>query len=152
MPESAPTKILIDETAEGMLAHGTAVSLDGRAVLIFGPSGSGKSELALRLIAYGCTLVGDDRVLVHTHDNPITVAAPPRCAGKIEARGIGILDAKIATDPAVLQFAIDMGRVATKRLPDPKSATVCGQVLPCIHKVESDHFPAAVLQYLKGAG
>ena len=67
------------------------MAIGGRAVVIEGPSGAGKSDLALRLIDRGAILVSDDYTLL-TRDGAALIASPPETiAGKIEARGLGIL-------------------------------------------------------------
>jgi len=68
------------------------VVVDGRAVLIGGPSGSGKSDLALRLLDRGFKLVSDDRTLVRRDGERLIASAPPNIAGKLEIRGLGIVD------------------------------------------------------------
>ena len=71
--------------------HATAVALDGQAVLLLGPSGSGKSDLALRLVAAGWRLVADDRVVVTPNGDHLFASAPPRLTGLMEVRGVGIV-------------------------------------------------------------
>ena len=65
---------------------------DGRAVMIVGPSGSGKSDLALRLLDRGFRLVSDDQTIVRRDGGRLLASAPPSIAGKLEIRGIGIVD------------------------------------------------------------
>lgn len=72
--------------------HASTVTLDGRAVLITGPSGSGKSDLALRLIDRGFVLVSDDQTIVRKDGSRLLATAPPTIAGKLEIRGIGIVE------------------------------------------------------------
>ena len=72
--------------------HASTVAIDGRAVLITGPSGSGKSDLALRLLDRGFTLVSDDQTIVKKDGDRLLASAPPNIAGKLEIRGIGIVD------------------------------------------------------------
>ena len=72
--------------------HASTVARDGRAILITGPSGSGKSDLALRLLDRGFTLVSDDRTLVKKDGSKLVASAPSTIAGKLEVRGIGIVD------------------------------------------------------------
>src|SRR5438094_9977067 len=72
--------------------HASTVATDGRAVLITGPSGSGKSDLALRLLDRGFTLVSDDQTIVRKDGDQLLASAPPTIAGKLEIRGIGIVD------------------------------------------------------------
>src|SRR6185312_8976695 len=81
--------------------HASTVAIDGRAVLITGPSGSGKSDLALRLIDRGFILVGDDQTIVRRDGDRLVASAPARIAGKLEVRGIGIIEMETAGDVPV---------------------------------------------------
>ena len=78
--------------------HASTVAKDGRAVLITGPSGSGKSDLTLRLLDRGFVLVSDDQTIVKRQDGRLIASAPPTIAGKLEIRGIGIVDMDSASD------------------------------------------------------
>jgi len=81
------------------IVHGTAIALDGQAVLLLGPSGAGKSDLALRAIGQSAgsltgsafQLVADDQVAVRRRADELTVEAPARLKGIMEVRGVGIL-------------------------------------------------------------
>ncbi|OSZ72216.1 RNase adaptor protein RapZ [Sphingomonas sp. IBVSS1] len=95
--------------------HATAVARDGRAVLLLGPAGSGKSDLALRLVAAGWQLVADDRVVLTREGERLLASAPARLAGLIEVRGVGIVPEP--THNAVVALALDLGR-APARLPE----------------------------------
>ena len=81
--------------------HASTVAVDGRAVLISGPSGSGKSDLTLRLLDRGFTLVSDDQTLVRREEDRLIASPPPNIAGKLEIRGIGIVDMEHVTDMPV---------------------------------------------------
>ena len=72
--------------------HASTVANNNRAVLITGPSGSGKSDLALRLLERGFTLVSDDQTIVKKDGNRLLASAPASIAGKLEVRGIGIVE------------------------------------------------------------
>ena len=72
--------------------HATCVAIDGRAVLIEGRSGGGKSDLALRLIDRGATLVADEQVVCQRHDGGLIASPPSHAAGRIEVRGIGLVE------------------------------------------------------------
>ena len=69
----------------------SCVAIDGRAVLIEGESGAGKSDLALRLIDRGAALVSDDYTLLQRDKRELIASAPDNIAGKIEVRGLGII-------------------------------------------------------------
>jgi HPr kinase/phosphorylase len=129
--------------------HASCVALGANAVLILGPSGSGKSALALQLMAFGCHLVSDDRTVLTCRDSALFASAPAAIRGRIEARGVGILAAE-TTPAAHVVLAIEMGVAGSDRLPPERYLTLLGCPVPLVHKVESAHFPAAVLQYLKG--
>ena len=130
--------------------HATTVAVDGQGVLITGPSGSGKSALALQLIALGARLVADDRTEVRRTAEGLTAEAPATIAGLIEARGLGLIRLPPA-GPTPLRLVVDLARVEEKRLPEPHEAAVEGLTLPCLHRVDGPHFPSAILLYLKGA-
>jgi serine kinase of HPr protein (carbohydrate metabolism regulator) len=83
----------------GTNIHATAVAIAGKGVLLIGKSGSGKSDLALRLIDRGAQLVSDDYTAVSVRSGRLVAAAPPTISGKLEIRGIGIVD--IEPSPAV---------------------------------------------------
>ncbi|MGY8990370.1 MAG: HPr kinase/phosphorylase [Rhodospirillales bacterium] len=70
--------------------HGTCVAIDETAVAFLGPSGSGKSDLALRLIDEGATLIADDRIDISVEGNTLIASAPHNIAGLLEVRGLGI--------------------------------------------------------------
>lgn len=119
-----------------------------RGVLITGASGSGKSALALALMALGARLVADDRVVLHARNGALIATCPAPLAGLIEARGVGLLRAE-ALPEARIALVVDLDRHETDRLPHPRQEAVAGVSLPCLHKVDGPYFPAAILQYLK---
>lgn len=105
-----------DPAPKSVEMHATAVAIDGRGVLLTGQPGSGKSDLALRLIDRGAVLIGDDRVRLATEDSCLTVHATGRMDGKIEMRGLGIVDLPHIV-AAPLALAVDLDRTP-ERLPD----------------------------------
>lgn len=119
-----------------------------RAVLITGASGSGKSALAVMLMALGARLVADDGVLLHPRRGRLIATCPAALEGLIEARGVGLLRAQPLPE-AQLVAVVDMDHVETDRLPHPRSRTMAGIALACLHKVDAAYFPAAIMQYLR---
>jgi serine kinase of HPr protein (carbohydrate metabolism regulator) len=95
--------------------HAGCVSIGGRGVLIAGSSGSGKSDLAWRLIDRGARLVSDDYTVVERQGGRLTASAPATIAGRIELRGIGIVESPAQQDVPVCLLA-DLDR-APERLP-----------------------------------
>ena len=111
--------------------HASTVAKDGRAVLITGPSGSGKSDLALRLFDRGFTLVSDDQTIVKKDGDRLVASAPPTIAGKLEIRGIGIVDVESTDNVAVAMIVELTGDI--QRLPDDsRSRPILGVMLPLI--------------------
>ena len=111
--------------------HATSVAQDGRAVLIGGPSGSGKSDLALRLLDRGFKLVSDDQTIVRREGERLLASAPPTIAGKLEVRGIGIVEVEAVDDVAVTLF-VEL-RSDIQRLPeDSRERSILGVALPIV--------------------
>jgi len=75
-----------------LVVHATCVDVDGVAVLLRGPSATGKSDLALRLIDDGAKLVADDQVQLSAVRGELIASAPAQLSGKIEVRGLGIFE------------------------------------------------------------
>lgn len=130
--------------------HASAVAVAGRGLLILGASGSGKSSLALEMMALGATLIADDQVLVGAsrEGGPPMLRPVPALAGRIEARGIGILAAE--WEPARAALAVNLDRVETARLPEPREIVIGGVALPCLSKLETGAFAAMLCAALKG--
>ncbi|OHT20788.1 HPr kinase/phosphorylase [Edaphosphingomonas haloaromaticamans] len=112
--------------------HASCVAIGGRAVLLHGRSGSGKSDLALRLIDRGAKLVSDDYTVVRRAGDGLVASAPPNISGRIEVRGIGIVPMEaIENAPVALMALLDE---LVERMPDDQPATrpVAGLRVPVI--------------------
>ena len=111
--------------------HASTVAVDGRAVMITGPSGSGKSDLALRLLDRGFILVSDDQTIVRRTGSRLIAAAPPTIRGKLEIRGVGIVDMDNVEDvpvALVVELTSDI-----QRLPDDsRERLILGVAVPLI--------------------
>jgi HPr kinase/phosphorylase len=99
------------------------VDFDGKAILAIGPSGSGKSSLALSLIALGGTLVSDDQVVLSPDIKGISVSPPKAIAGNIEARHIGIVNCPFV-DQSDLRLVVDLSTHPKKRMPNVRMVTI----------------------------
>jgi len=102
--------------------HSSTVANEGRAVLITGPSGAGKSDLALRLLDRGFTLVSDDQTIVRRDGNRLIATAPPTIAGKLEVRGIGIVEVEQTSDVPIA-LIVEL-RSDIQRMPDDSRVRV----------------------------
>ena len=108
-----------------LLLHATAVTVGLRGLLILGPSGSGKSRLALEMIAFGANLVCDDRVWLNKIGKGFQLEAPAKIKGCIEARGLGLLALKYKT-PVSLSYCLDLSLENKARLPHASEKTKLG--------------------------
>jgi serine kinase of HPr protein (carbohydrate metabolism regulator) len=119
-------------TGGGILFHATCVAIGDRAVLLRGPSGSGKSDLALRLIDAGARLVADDQSEVRRDGDALLVQAPAPIFGLIEVRGVGLvrMDAMPVARLSLIADLVAMQDV--ERLPEPSSETILGLSIPLV--------------------
>jgi HPr kinase/phosphorylase len=115
----------VDQT-KPLQIHASCVELGGVGILLLGASGSGKSDLALRLIDAGARLVADDRTDLHRDGERLIASVPAAIAGRIEVRGLGIVPvAHVASAPVGL--AVDLvGPERIERLPPPRFRTWLG--------------------------
>lgn len=148
MPQDSFAPVPDPADSDGLTLHASAVAWEGRAALIAGPAGSGKSALVLSLMAWGCDLVADDRTRLAAEGGRLVARCPAPLRGMVEARGVGLLRAA-ARDAAEVVVAVDLGRLETARLPAERGVTILGIRVPLLHKVEMGHFAPALLQYLK---
>lgn len=114
----------------GARLHAGCVAIGGCGVLILGESGSGKSDLALRLIDRGAMLVGDDYVELRAEDGRLVAAPPAILAGRIEMRGVGIVERPFLAE-APIALIVDLDQ-PPERLPEIAHRTLLGIALPTI--------------------
>jgi serine kinase of HPr protein (carbohydrate metabolism regulator) len=109
------------------LLHGTCVALGRSAALLRGPSGAGKSDLALRFLFLARrgpaaleppTLIADDQVRVRREGARLLVEAPPTLRGKLEVRGVGIVDMKTVADAELVLVADLVAATEVERMPE----------------------------------
>ena len=108
--------------------HASCVAIGGRAVLLWGRSGCGKSDLALRLIDRGAKLVSDDYCLLVRRDGRLLANAPANIAGRIEVRGVGIVDLPHVGDIEVA-LIVDL-EAPVARMPEPAARRIAGIDVP----------------------
>jgi serine kinase of HPr protein (carbohydrate metabolism regulator) len=111
--------------------HASTVAFDGRAVLITGASGAGKSDLALRLLDRGFTLVSDDQTIVKREGQRLLASAPPNIAGKLEVRGIGIVEVDTA-DAVPVALIVELTKDVERMPEDRRERPILGVGLPLI--------------------
>ena len=118
------------------LHQASCVAIGGRAVLIEGPAGSGKSSLALALIDRGAVLVGDDGVTLElrqntTNERRLLASPPPNIAGLLEVRNVGLLRFETAREvPVALVLRLD--RDALRFIEASEKAELLGTAIPLV--------------------
>ena len=131
-----------------VLLHATAVAIDGRAVLLCGRSGAGKSDLALRLIDAGARLVADDQSEVWRRGEVLLVRAPATIAGLFEVRGLGILRLDALAEAPVGLVADLVAADRIDRLPPRRAETILGIAVPLIAVAPFEASAAAKLRLM----
>jgi HPr kinase/phosphorylase len=102
--------------SHGVFVQATAVALDGHAVLLLGPPGCGKSDLALRLIGRGAALIADDGVVLRVIDHRLVAEAPGNRVPRLHVAGIGMVEvAPAASTPVALAVTLDPALVPHDR-------------------------------------
>lgn len=104
------------------------VAICGRGVMIEGVPGSGKSSLALALIDRGAVLVGDDAVTLESRDDGLWALPPPKIAGLLEIRNVGL--AELPTCSAPLALILRLDRAAPRYLEVAERVELAGHSLP----------------------
>jgi hypothetical protein len=121
----------------------TCIAIGGRALLIEGAPGSGKSSLALALIDRGALLVGDDGVLLEARDDRLLARPHPNTRGLVEVRNLGLLQFPVCEEaPVALALALDPD--APRFVESAESTSRAGVALPLLRL-----FPDGAVQHLK---
>ena len=115
---------------DAITLHASAVAVDGFGCLIVGRAESGKSTVALQMIAAGADLVSDDLTLVVRTGDVLIIGPPPESAGRVEIRGAGLI--RLPTTQAQLALIIDLDRAEASRLPPPRFRHLLGVASPII--------------------
>ena len=127
--------------AARLIHRASAVSIKGRAVLIEGPPGSGKSSLALALIDRGAVLIGDDGVSLTPRDGQLYASPPPNIAGLLEVRNLGLLQFPTVSDVRVA-LVVRIDEAAERYIEAAELTERAGAELPLIRLWPSETAPA----------
>ncbi len=112
--------------------HSTSVVIDDNGVLILGDSGSGKSDLALRLIDNGATLISDDISICRKNSNNIYLYCPPEIKGLLEVREIGIITVPFV-ERIKLRLVVNLKSNNNERFPKDSCFRILGIKIPIIN-------------------
>ena len=111
--------------------HATCVAIGDSGILLRGPSGSGKSDLALRLIDTGARLVADDRVDLSSVDGAVQAQAPDNLFGLLEVYGLGIMQVEARHLATVVLVCDLVSQDEVERIPEDRTVSYLGISLPC---------------------
>ena len=128
--------------------HGTSVAWKEAALLLRGPPGSGKSDLALRLMEAGAGLIADDQTCLDMRKGRLHASAPAPIAGLLEIRGIGIVKVA-AVSAAPLVLVVDL--VAPEKLARSPKTTHCTYLGVTLPRIFLAPFEASAVAKLRHA-
>ncbi len=128
---------------DSLIMHATCVDINGSGVLIVGRSGSGKSSLAINLIALGSTLVADDQCEIVKKNNKLSVFKPTSLPSSIEIRGFGLVSVPMAVETS-LDWVVNMEEAETQRIPDLQFTEIDGYRIPTIFGKNMDDLASRI--------
>lgn len=112
----------------GAVAGLTGVAIGGRALILSGPPGSGKSSLALALIDRGAMLIGDDGLTLDLRDGAVWAAPPPEIDGLLEIRNVGLIAMQVTEAPVALMLQLTSD--AARFVDAASHFALCGRLVP----------------------
>ena len=113
-----------------VMVHATCIAFNGKGILLRGPSGSGKSDLAIRALAAGARLVADDQVDLTLRGDAILASAPQSLFGLVEIRGLGVLRVGADAEAPLALVADLLPPADVERLPETRHCELLGLSLP----------------------
>jgi HPr kinase/phosphorylase len=134
-----------------LLVHATAVAIEGEAILLRGPSGSGKSDLALRLLDAGAQLVADDQTLLRRAGDRVVASAPEAIAGLLEVRGVGLVKVEAVAEAPLVLLANLLLSSDVERMPEPRVEAVLGLSVAVVDLAAFEASAPAKLRLLRRA-
>ena len=128
---------------DSLIMHATCVDINGSGVLIVGRSGSGKSSLAINLIALGSTLVADDQCEIVKKNNKLSVFKPTSLPSSIEIRGVGLVSVPMVVETS-LDWVVNMDEAETQRMPNLQFTKIDGYRIPTIFGKNMDDLASRI--------
>ena len=140
-------KIPFNET---LIMHATCVDVNGSGVLIIGRSGSGKSSLAINLLALGSTLVADDQCELVRKNNGCRVSKPASLPESIEIRGVGLVSVPMVNETS-LDWVVNMDEAEKERMPTPRFTEIGDFRVPTVFGKEVDDLASRIYVLVSNA-
>ena len=126
-----------------LIMHATCVDINGSGVLIVGRSGSGKSSLAINLLALGSKLVADDQCELVKKNNRFSVSKPASLPNSIEIRGVGLVSVPMVVETS-LDWVVNMDEAEKERMPDLRFTEIDGYKIPTIFGKNMDDLASRI--------
>ena len=126
-----------------LIMHATCVDVNGSGVLIVGRSGSGKSRLAINLLALGSTLVADDQCELVRKNNRFRISKPASLPKSIEIRGVGLVSVPMINETS-LDWIVNMDELEKERMPIPRFTEIGGFRVPTVFGKDMDDLASRI--------
>ena len=126
------------------------MDINGSGVLIVGSSGSGKSSLAINLLALGSKLVADDQCELVKKNNRFSVSKPASLPNSIEIRGVGLVSVPMVVETS-LDWVVDMDETETERMPDLRFTEIGGYRVPTVFGKNMDELASRIYVLVSNA-
>ena len=128
---------------DSLIMHATCVDINGSGVLIVGRSGSGKSSLAINLLALGSKLVADDQCALIKKNKKFRVFKPASLPKSIEIRGVGLVSVPMVVETS-LDWVVNMDEAEKERMPDLRSTEIDGYKITTIFGKNMDDLASRI--------
>ena len=133
-----------------LVIHATCVDVNGSGILIVGRSGSGKSSLAINLLALGSTLVADDQCEIVRKNNSFRISKPASLPKSIEIRGVGLVSVPMVNETS-LDWVVNMDEVEKERMPTPQFTEIGGFRVPTVFGKDMDDLASRIYVLVSNA-
>ena len=133
-----------------LIMHASCVDVNGSGVLIVGRSGSGKSSLAINLLALGSKLVADDQCELIRKNNGFSISKPDSLPKSIEIRGVGLVSVPMVNETS-LDWVVNMDQVEKERMPTPRFTKIGGFRVPTIFGKDMDDLASRIYVLVSNA-
>ena len=133
-----------------LVMHASCVDVNGSGVLIVGRSGSGKSSLAINLLALGSKLVADDQCELVRINNGFSISKPFSLPKRIEIRGVGLVSVPMVNETS-LDWVVNMDEVEKERMPTPRFTEIGGFRVPTVFGKEMDGLASRIYVLVSNA-
>ena len=133
-----------------LIMHATCVDINGSGVLIVGRSGSGKSSLAISLLALGSKLVADDQCELVKKNNRFYIFKPASLPSSIEIRGVGLVSVPMVVETS-LDWVVNMDEAETERMPNLRFTEIYGYRVPTVFGKDMDELASRIYVLVSNA-